>query len=392
MFELQEIFKKYGADYEKIRKLTLNQQKAVYCIKACRTSEMGGHVDACDECGCYQISYNSCRNRHCPKCQTLAKERWINDRKQELLPVQYFHVVFTIPDIINPIAMSNQKAIYSILFKAASETLLELAGDKKYLGAQIGFTSILHTWGQNLMYHPHIHCIVPGGGLTPTSKWISSKKDFFIPVKVLSRKFRGKFLYYLKDSWNESKLVFHGSTENLVLEQDFQSMINKLYSVEWVVYCKEPFKGPECVVEYLGRYTHRVAISNNRILSVENGQITFKWRDYKDNNKEKLMTISVMEFIRRFLLHILPEGFVKIRHHGLLSNRNKSKKIKLCKRLTGAKYNNSCFKKLSVKEIMIELTGRDITKCPHCKSGILRRVRTFSKQGISPPANIRVTA
>ena len=391
MIELQDIFEQYGQNYRATHKLPPNHHKAIYCIESCRTSVMGGHVDECDECGYTKISYNSCRNRHCPKCQTLSKERWIEDRKQDLLPVQYFHVVFTIPHIINPVALQNQKIVYSILFKTVSETLLELASDRKYLGAQIGFTSILHTWGQNLMHHPHIHCIVPGGGLSGCNKWTNSRKKFFIPVKVLSRKFRGKFLYYLKKAFQDGVFKFYGAIENLALEQDFQSMINTLYSCEWVVYCKEPFKDPEHVVEYLGRYTHRVAISNNRIITVEDGQVTFKWRDYKDKNIEKLMTLSATEFIRRFLLHVLPNRFVKIRHYGILGNRNRKTKLRLSKRLTGARLTIPAAKR-SVEEMMLKLTGRDITKCPCCGCGRLQRTKNFAKQGISPPINTKVTA
>jgi hypothetical protein len=391
MIELQDIFEKYGESYRATHKLPPDHQKAIHCIESCRTASMGGHIDECDECGYSKISYNSCRNRHCPKCQTLTKERWIEDRKQDLMPVQYFHVVFTIPDIINPVALQNQKIVYSLLFKSVAETLLELAYDKKYLGAQIGFTSILHTWGQNLMHHPHIHCIVPGGGLSECNNWVNSRKKFFIPVKVLSRKFRGKFLYYLKKAFQDGILKFFGTIEYLKFEQDFQSMINTVYSAEWVVYCKEPFKGPEHVVEYLGRYTHRVAISNNRIITAEDGKVSFKWRDYRDGNKEKLMTLSAAEFIRRFLMHVLPNRFVKIRHYGLLGNRNRKTKLKLSKRLTGAKLTKLDSKK-TVEEMMLKLTGRDITKCPCCGCGRLQRARNFIKQGISPPINTKVTA
>lgn len=388
MSELQDVFKLYGQKYKDTHKLSLNQHKASYCIETCRTSAMGGHIDECNECGYMQISYNSCRNRHCPKCQTLVKERWISNRKKDLLCVQYFHVVFTIPDIINPIALNNQEVIYSILFKSAAQSIIDLSQDKKYLGAQTGFTSVLHTWGQNLMHHPHIHCIVPGGGLSDINKWVNSRKNFFIPVKVLSRKFRGKFLYHLKNAFKENKLKFRGEIKNLEFEQDFQSLINTLYDTEWITYCKKPFKGPEQVIEYLGRYTHRVAISNNRILKVEGGKVTFKWRDYRDNNKQKIMTLDAMEFIRRFLLHVLPNGFMRIRHYGILSNRNRATKLKLCKKLTGAKISNIYEEKLSVYEMLLKLTGRDITQCPCCQHGKLTRKIDFGKQGISPPVNV----
>jgi hypothetical protein len=373
MIEIQDILKEHGAIYRQEHKLLLTHHKAMNSIERCRTSALGGHVDKCDECGYTQISYNSCRNRHCPKCQMLAKERWIEARKEELLSVQYFHVVFTIPDTINPIAYQNQKAVYSILFRAVSETLLELANDKKYLGAKLGITSVLHTWGQNLMHHPHIHCIVPGGGLSSLNEWTDSKKKFFIPVRVLSRKFRGKFLFYLKKAYEENQLEFHSSIEHIGNGQEFRNLLSKCYQTEWVVYCKKPFKNAESVVAYLGRYTHRVAISNNRIIKLEKGQVTFKWRDYRDKKKEKLMTVSAEEFIRRFLIHVLPDRFVKIRHYGILGSRNKSTKLKLCKRLTGTIFHIKKTEKLTAAEMMLKLAGRDITLCPCCGSGKLTR-------------------
>lgn len=362
MVEVQDIFIEYGEDYLNKHKLTLVQHKAMSAIRKCRTSHLGGHVDVCDSCGNTQISYNSCRNRHCPKCQTLAKERWIYNQKSNLLNVSYFHVVFTIPDTLNSMVYQNQRQLYTLLFKATSETLSELSSDKKYLGAKLGFTSILHTWGQNLMHHPHIHCIVPGGGLSSTGKWINSRKKFFIPVKVLSRKFRGKFLYYLKQLYYENKLEFHGNQNYLSDEIEFEKLLSATYSKEWVVYCKPPFKDAACVVEYLGRYTHRVAISNTRILGIDNGNVTFKWRDYKDKNKYKVMTISADEFIRRFLIHILPSGFMKIRHYVLLGNRNKTTKLNICKQLTNTPI--LLRDKIPVLELIKEITGRDLSKCP----------------------------
>lgn len=357
-------------------------------IESCRTSKLGGHLDTCDECGHIRISYNSCRNRHCPKCQTLAKEKWLDDRKDDLLPVGYFHVVFTIPEELNFITLINQKEMYSILFKAVSETLLELSRDIKYLGAEIGFTSILHTWGQNLMNHPHLHCVVPGGGLSLDGKrWINCRKDFFIPVKVLSKKFRGKFLYYFKKAYYNNKLNLLGDVKYLNEKYAFQCFLDKLHNKKWVVYCKPPFNSPEHVLEYLGRYTHRVAISNNRIVKFEDGLVTFKWRDYKDNNKQKLMTVTAEEFIRRFLMHILPSKFVKIRHYGILSNRNRNSKLKLCKGLTGMvfKKKSISLSKQSAAEIFKTLTGIDFNKCPHCKKGTMITTQTIYPKSSSPP-------
>lgn len=369
MTELQDIFAEHGEAYRTSHPLWPNQLKVMRAIQQCRTAALGGHLDVCDECDYTRISYNSCRNRHCPKCQTLNKERWIEARKDDLLNVGYFHVVFTIPDLLNPIAYQNPEIVYTILFKAAAETLAELAADPKYLGAQIGFTEILHTWGQNLMHHPHVHVIVPGGGLNSLSKWVHARKKFFIPVKVLSRKFRGKFLYYLK----QAELGFYGSISDLKDPGKFNDLISTLYQKEWVVFCKPPFKNAGCVVEYLGRYTHRVAISNNRIVKLEDGVVTFKWRDYKDDSKQKEMNLSADEFIRRFLIHVLPDRFTRIRHYGLLSPRNKTTKLKLCKKLTKTPWNEIPKIKLSTLDFLKKLTGKDFTLCPCCGVGHLGR-------------------
>lgn len=373
MPDLQDIFREYGQSFRQNRKLPANVRKAMTAIEHCRTALLGGHADICDECGYTRISYNSCRNRHCPKCQTLTKERWIEARKDDLLNVRYFHVVFTIPDLLDGITFQNQEVLYSILFKSVSETLQELAAEKKYLGARLGFTSILHTWGQNLMLHPHIHCIVPGGGLNSINQWINTRKKFFIPVKVLSRKFRGKFLYYLKQANDGNKLKYLGRQDYLNNDLDFQNFLSSLYQKEWVVYCKPPFKNAVCVVEYLGRYTHRVAISNNRILKLENGSVTFKWRDYRDGRNEKFMTVTAEEFIRRFLIHVLPNGFTKIRHYGLLGCRNKTTRLRLCKKLTGTRENPSPKEKASYLQLLMKLTGKDFSICPCCRLGRLSR-------------------
>ncbi|KZL89228.1 IS91 family transposase [Clostridium magnum] len=373
MIEVQDILLKYGDEYIRRHRLPPHLRKVLSNIKASRTSELGGHIDECEACGHIRISYNSCRDRHCPKCQTLAKEKWIEARKNDLLPVSYFHVVFTIPQELNFLVLTNQKEMYSILFKATSETLLELSRDRKYLGGEIGFTTILHTWGQNLMNHPHIHCIVPSGGLSlDGTRWISSRKDFFIPVKVLSRKFRGKFLYYLKkEYYNNPKLKFVNEAEDLKYKDIFQCFIDKLYKKNWIVYCKPPFGSAEHVIEYLGRYTHRVAISNNRIIAFQNSYVVFKWRDYSDNNKEKYMTVTAEEFIRRFIMHILPPKFVKIRHYGILSNRNRTTKLKKCKRILKMSVSkNESVSKLSTAELLLKLTGIDINICPCCKGNI----------------------
>lgn len=364
MIELQDIFSKYEQAYKSKYKVSIYQEKAITAIKNCRTNFYGAHIDLCNECGNVEISYNSCRNRHCPKCQTISKERWLDARKDELLPVQYFHTVFTVPDTLNPLIYQNKRLMYNLIFKASSETIKELSMDKKYLGGQIGITAILHTWGQNLMYHPHIHMMIPAGALTDTNQWQKSKEKFFIPVKVLSKKFKGKLLYYIKE--NQHKLHFYGELDYLNDKQHFKSLLDVLYDKDWIVYCKKPFKSSSHVIEYLGRYTHRVAISNNRIIKLENDMVTFKWRDYKDGGKLKEMTILAIEFIRRFLLHILPTGFTKIRHYGFLGNRNKNTKLRLCQKLTGGKLKPLDKKRLSTAEIIFKISGRDITKCSCC--------------------------
>jgi len=370
MPELQDIFRLYGDDYLNRHSLTPHIHKVVRAIQNCRTAALGGHTDACDECGFIKVSYNSCRNRHCPKCQALTKERWILDRESELLPVPYFHVVFTLPEELNEIVIHNRVQLFNILFSASSETLKKLALNSKYLGAETGFTSILHTWGSNLTFHPHVHVIIPGGGLTTQKQWRNSRKKFFIPVKVMAILFRGIFMHALQK-------VRH---EILGLEDDgaWLTTANTLYSKDWYVYCKRPFKTCKSVLKYLGRYTHRVAISNHRILSIHDDKVSFKWRDYKHGAKEKIMTLSADEFMRRFLLHILPSGFTKIRHYGFLASAVKKQKLILCKLLTGGAVTVRV--KLSAVDLMKKLTGKDITLCPACGIG------HFSmSSGLSPP-------
>jgi hypothetical protein len=384
MNSLQNIIELHGESYIKSKKLPSNILKALYSIKYCRTAALGGHVYECDECGETKISYNSCRNRHCPKCQAYAKEMWIYERSKALLPTNYFHIVFTIPEQLNSLTLFNQKEMYSILFTAASETLLKLAKAKKYLNSNIGFTTILHTWGQNLMYHPHIHCIVPGGGLSlDNSRWIKSKKKFFIPVKVLSRMFRGKYLFYLNELYKRSILKFPTRIKELQFRNIFNAFKDSLYKKEWIVYSKAPFSSAEYVLQYLGRYTHRVAISNNRIIKVDNEKVVFKWRDYKDKNKEKIMSLKPEEFIRRFSMHILPDRFVKIRHYGILGNRNKSLKFKRCIEIFRIKPKE--LENLSSAELFFKLTGIKIGKCKKCEKGNLIKLGKIMPRSASPP-------
>jgi hypothetical protein len=345
-------------------------------IEVCRTATLGGHRYEYS-CGHVDISYNSCRNRHCPKCQTLQKEKWIEARCEDLLPIQYFHVVFTIPSELNPLVIMNQRVMYNILFRSVSETLMELSNNPKHLGACTGFIGILHTWGQNLMDHPHIHCVVPGGGLSPDrSRWVSCRKGFFIPVRVMSSLFRGKFLDHLKDSFASGDLIFPGGISHLNDPRTFEMFRGLFYHKKWVVYCKPPFDGAEGVLKYLGRYTHRIVISNNRILKVQDGNVSFRWRDYADGDKQKIMTLKADEFIRRFLLHVLPHRYVRIRHFGLLSNRSRKDNIDLCRELIG-----SCKTATKEKERpetwqdqLLRICGIDINTCPVCKKGTMVRV------------------
>ena len=365
MEKIQEILNKGLNEYLEKHKVVGYKQKVIKAIKDCKTEKLGAHKYICDECGYEEIAYNSCRNRHCPNCQTGKKVKWIEARKEEVLNIKYYHVVFTIPSEMYLLTLQNQEKMYKLLFKASAETLKELAKDEKYLGGEIGFFSILHTWGQNLMYHPHIHLVVTGGGLSETEKWVEKKEeDFFIPVKVMSRKFRGKFLSYVKKSKN---LKFFGENKDLENPEVFNNLMQQMYEKEWVVYCKEPFKNAESVIQYLGRYTHRVAISNERIIKIEDGKVTFKWRDYKDNNQMKEMTITTEEFIRRFLIHILPPKFMKIRYYGILGNRNKKKKLLKCKILTRTKIYKK--KELPTLELLKKVLGKDFNLCPQCKKG-----------------------
>jgi hypothetical protein len=322
--------KEFGEEYRHL--LDDNARRVLRAIVNCRTAALGGHVESCDQCGHSAISYNSCRNRHCPKCQGAARERWLAERSEELLPVPYFHVVFTLPQQLAPLALQNKRVVYGILFRAAAETLIQVAADEKRLGADIGFLAVLHTWGQTLQHHPHLHCVIPGGGLSPDrTRWIPSRSHFFLPVKVLSRVFRGKFVSMLRGAFRKGKLQFHGRLVELRGQSSFSALLNKAYNQEWVVYTKPPFGGPEQVLRYLARYTHRVAISNHRLLSVADGHVTFRWKDYAHGGKKKQMTLTAGEFLRRFLLHLLPKGFVRIRHFGFLANRQRKVLLEKCR-------------------------------------------------------------
>jgi hypothetical protein len=310
------------------------QLKVLRAIRDCRTAALGGHLDRCSRCGHQAISYNSCRNRHCPKCQTNARQQWLAKRAEDLLNVPYFHVVFTLPHDLSALALQNKKIFYDLLFQVSAETLIEVAADPKHLGARIGFLSVLHTWGQNLQHHPHVHCVVPAGGIAPDhSHWVHPATGFFLPVRVLSKVFRGKFVAGLKCLFRKRGLSFHGSLRSLADSKSFRCFLRQLFRKDWVVYAKRPFGGPEHVLHYLAQYTHRVAISNHRLIAFQDGQVTFRWKDYAHGNKKRSMTVSADEFLRRFLLHVLPRAFVRIRHFGFLTNRNRAALVPLCQRL-----------------------------------------------------------
>jgi len=313
------------------------QLKAFRAIQSCRTAALGGHIDSCPRCG-YQaaISYNSCRNRHCPKCQTQSREHWLAARERELLPTNYFHVVFTVPHELNVLALTNQRPFYDLLFSASAQTLLEVAADPKHLGAAIGLISILHTWGQNLLLHPHVHCAIPAGGLsTDHRRWVRPRYPFFLPVKVLSRVFRGKFCAGLKRLHRRKRLCCAGPASLLADSKQFRQLLRRLHRQDWVVYAKPAFGGPAQVLRYLGRYTHRVAISNHRLLAFDGERVTFRWKDYAHGGKQRKMNLAGIEFLRRFFLHVLPKGFVRIRHFGFLSNRHRASRLAICRQLLG---------------------------------------------------------
>jgi len=336
--EVADIFRDHGAAWRDARAghLSLGQLKVMSAIERCRSAALGGHLLCCEDCAQIQIAYNSCRNRHCPKCQGSAARRWLQDRQADLLPVDYYHVVFTLPAPISDIAYHNKAVIYHLLFKAAAETLLTIAADPKRLGARLGITAVLHTWGSALTHHPHLHCIVPGGGLSlDGQRWVSCKSGFFLPVRVLSRLFRRLLLDKLSAAYLAGKLQFFGQHQNLADARDFAAYLAPLRQIDWVVYAKRPFAGPEAVLAYLSRYTHRVAISNSRLIACDERGVTFKWKDYRSKRPDryKTMTLATDEFIRRFLIHVLPSGFHRIRHYGFLANHMRVKQVQRLRQL-----------------------------------------------------------
>ena len=334
--EVADVFVQYGSAYQQAYGTSLEHRRILGALTSCRTAALGGHRKQCESCGHEVIAYNSCRNRHCPKCQAAARAQWLEARAADLLEVPYFHVVFTLPHRIGPLALQNKRLLYGMLFRAVAETLGTIAGDPKHLGAHIGFLAVLHTWGQQLHHHPHIHCVVPGGGMARDgTHWVPCRKRFFLPVRVLSRLFRQKFLFALRAAFGRGALCFHGKLETLAETKNWNRLLRDLEAHDWVVYAKPPFGGPAQVLKYLARYTHRVAISNQRLVALENGKVTFRWTDYAQGNHPRTMTLEAGEFIRRFLLHSLPKGFQRIRQYGFLANRVRQQQLARCRELLG---------------------------------------------------------
>jgi hypothetical protein len=371
--EVADIFRLQADDFIDRHSLGIQQLKAIQAITRCRTAALGGHVDVCPHCGGEPaISYNSCRNRHCNKCQSQARERWIQSRKQELLETRYFHVVFTLPHQLHSLVLQNQAELYDLLFRTVAETLREVARSLKHLGAEIGFFGILHTWGQNLLFHPHIHCVIPGGGISPDkTRWVHPKYPFFLPVKVLSKVFRGKFVAGLRRAHRKKLLTCAGSIQHLTEPKSFSAFLRTLFRQDWVVYAKPAFGGTDQVIRYLGRYTHRVAISNHRLISFDGDHVTFRWRDYTGGNKQRLMTISTHEFMRRFLLHVLPKRFVRIRHFGVLANFRRSEFIDLCRTLLAM---------TPVVRSAVEAASSFSWLCPRCRAPMILIERLTASQ------------
>jgi len=368
--ELAEVFRQYGQSYRKTHRLSTAQQKVMRAVETCRTAELGGHLKQCDRCGFEHPSYNSCRNRHCPKCQSLAKAQWLQKQSAELLPVGYFHLVFTLPHLLNGLILAHKKIVLSLLFKAVSETLLEFG--QRRLGGTVGIIAVLHTWDQKLQDHFHLHCLVPAGALSlDHSRWIKARRNFLFPVKALSVVFRGKFLDLLKQAGEKGRI------------EPTSEGVQALREKNWVVYAKRPFGSPQTVLDYLGRYTHRVALSNDRILSAQNGQVTFTYRDRKDKDRLKSMALGAQEFIRRFLLHVLPDGFMHIRHFGFLANRAKKHALPQCRKLLGLSPVLTEMPKRSAQDLLHELTGIDLSRCPSCKLGTMIVVGELARQASS---------
>lgn len=384
--EVADIIRAAGRSFTDRNRSWLDRRhlKVLTSIERCRTSALGGHLDQCTRCGYRAISFNSCRDRHCPRCQTNARDRWIDARSRELLPTPYVHVVFTLPHELAPLTLQNKKFMFDLMFRTSAETLLEVARDPDRLGADIGFFSVLHTWNQKVEFHPHIHCVVPAGGLSPDrTRWISSHPKFFLPVDALAEVFRGKVYDALKEAFAKGQLGFHGCLKLLGRPKAFASLLRQIFRKKWVVYAKRPFGGPEHALRYLGCYTHRVAISNHRLVSLADEKVTFRWRDSRHKNKKRLMTLPVNEFLRRFLLHLLPKRYVRIRHFGFLSTRNRATLLPICQELLAAQQQQAEVLRRSEPQRKVEVTWL----CPHCGGPMLTIERMTAAQLFlrSPP-------
>jgi predicted Zn-ribbon and HTH transcriptional regulator len=386
--EVADVVRTVGRSfYQQSKWLTWQHLKVLNAIERCRTAALGGHVDQCSRCGHQATSYNSCRNRHCPKCQCNARDRWLDARAKELLPTAYVHVVFTLPHELAPLALQNKRTIYGLLFQASAATLLKVARDPRHLGADIGFFSVLHTWNQKLQHHPHLHCIAPAGGLSPDhARWVPAQHNFFLPVKILSRVFRGKFVAGLRKLYSKGELGFHGPLSSLQPQNAFDALLRTLFRSDWVVYSKPPFGGAEHALRYLGCYTHRVAISNHRLVSLADGKVTFRWRDSAHKNKKRLTSLSAEEFLRRFLLHLLPSGFVRIRNFGFLANRNRAMLLPKCFRFLAAVR--------SAPDPCPRTEARTLWACPQCGGSmvLIERLSAIELRLRSPPTLPALTA
>jgi Putative transposase/Transposase zinc-binding domain len=393
LLEVADILRTHGEAYRTRYPVPPLQAAVMRRLAACRTAALGGHVDACGRCGYTRVSYNSCRDRHCPKCQGVKRAQWLEARLQRLLPVKHFHVVFTLPAALSSLLLYHPRRLYNLLFQSASQTLLTLAADRKRLGAHIGVTAILHTWGQNLLFHPHLHCVVTGGGLSlDGSRWISCRPRYFLPVKVLGRLFRNKFLAGLKEAYHQGQLTLGGSVAGLAEPRAFQRWLDALYRQDWIVYAKPPFGGATQVFGYLGRYSHRVAISNSRLLALENGLVSFRWKDYADDHRIKVMYLPAHEFLRRFLLHVLPKRFVRIRHYGLFAGRKVSSQLARCQQLLGLPATEPLLER-SCSDWVRTWSGQDLHCCPRCQSPLSRQPLERLTTGPTPvPCLVAVPA
>jgi Putative transposase/Transposase zinc-binding domain len=381
--ETADVIRKHGATYRERYRTSSEQRRVLNDLAQCRTPALGGHLKRCESCGHEVPVYNSCRNRHCPKCQAAARARWLEARQRELLDVEYFHVVFTIPHELAPLALQNRRTVYGMLFRAVSQTLLTLGRDPNHLGAELACLAVLHTWGQTLQHHPHLHCVVPGGGLSfDGNRWVSCRDGFFLPVRLLSRLFRGKFLAELQRAWERRKLHFHGRLQDLEHPKAWEGLVESLRSKNWVVYAKPPFGGPVQVLKYLARYTHRVAISNQRLLSLQDGNLTFRYKDYAHGSVSRTMALDAIEFLRRFLLHVLPRGFMRIRYYGFLANRHRADKLQRIRILLGSETDTTSSQDhlflSEVEPLPGDVSGSDEPElCPQCKNGRLILLARF---------------